>query len=111
MSNVQISVRPEILLRAPGKKGGTLLGSVKLHFPRTYSLMPETSGFASALLQEWHRVHQPDDGSPHGSICYVIDVGAKRVWPGVKSTTARLKEVASHCLNIAALWPTITQAD
>lgn len=109
--NVQVSVRPDILLSAPGKKVGTLLGSIKLHFSRTFSLTAETSGYASALLQEWHRVHQPDDGTPHGPLCYVIDVGAKQVWPGVKSTTARLKEITSHCQNIAALWPTIMQSE
>ena len=109
--NVQISVRPEILLRAAGKKDEVLLGSVKLHFPRTFSLTEETSGYVSALLQEWHRTHQADDGSPHGPICYVIDLGAKQVWPGVKSTTARLKDISSHCQNIAALWPTIKQTD
>ena len=111
INNIQISIRPQILLKAPAKKGGPLLGALKLHFPRTFSLTAETSGYASALLQEWHRVHQPDEGLPHGPLCYVIDVGAKQVWPGVKSTTARMKEIASHCQNIAALWPTITQAE
>lgn len=107
LQNVQISVRPEILLTAPGKKGATLLGAVKLHFPRTFSLTAVTSGYVSALLQEWHRIHQPDAGVPHGPLCYVIDVGAKQVWPGVKSTSARMKDMSSHCRNIAALWPTI----
>ncbi len=106
--NVQISVRPDIFLTEPGKKGRPLLGSVKLHFPRTFALTKETSGYASALLQEWHRTYQADAGLPHGPICYVIDVGAKQVWPGVKSTAARMKEISSHCQNIAALWPTIT---
>jgi len=109
--NVQISVRPEILLTAPGKKTGALIGSIKLHFSRSFCLDGETSGLVSAVLQEWHRTHQPNEGMPSGSMCYVIDVGTKRVWPGVKSTTARMKEVTSQCQNIAALWPTITEKD
>lgn len=111
ISNIQVSVRPEVLLKSPGSKAGPLLGSVKLHFPRTFSLTEKTSGYVSALLQEWHKTHQPDNGMPHGPICYVVDVGAKRVWPGVKSTTARMKDISSHCQNIAALWPTIKLKD
>lgn len=111
ISNIQVSVRPEVLLKSPGNKAGPLLGSVKLHFPRTFSLTEKTSGYVSTLLQEWHKTHQPDNGMPHGPICYVVDVGAKRVWPGVKSTTARMKDISSHCQNIAALWPTIKLKD
>lgn len=111
IQNVQISIRPEIMLSAPGRKADTLIGSIKLHFPRSFCLNEETSGFVSALLQEWHRTHQPDAGTVSGPMCYVLDIGAKRVWPGVKSTTARMREIASECRNIAALWPSIAETE
>ena len=109
--NVDVSVRPEIILRVQGKSGQSLLGAVKLHFPRTFSLNEEGGGLVSAVMQEWFKTNMPDDGVPSGPHCYVIDIGARRVCKGVRSTTARIKEVTANCRNIAALWPTISLED
>jgi hypothetical protein len=38
IQNVEISVRPEILLKASSKGNAQLVGAVKLHFPHTFSL-------------------------------------------------------------------------
>jgi hypothetical protein len=109
--NVEISVRPEIILRAPGKNNSQLIGAVKLYFVRTYTLSDETAGYISAVLQEWCRNHMADEGIVSGPLCNVIDIGAKKVWPGVKATAARLKDIEAYCQNIAALWPTIKPED
>lgn len=111
IQNVEISVRPEIILRSAGKSGSPLVGAIKLHFPRTFSLREDGEGIVSAVLQEWLKAHLPDDGEPNPLQCYAIDVGAQRVGKGVRSTVARLREVEANCRNIAALWPTITQDD
>jgi hypothetical protein len=52
-----------------------------------------------------------DEGIVSGPLCNVIDIGAKKVWPGVKATAARLKDIEAYCQNIAALWPTIKPED
>ena len=103
---VSISVRPQVLLKGEGKKG-PVVGALKLHFPRQYSLQDQSAGIVSAVLQEWCKACLPDDGLAQGDMCCVIDVGAKKVFPGVRATAARLKDVESACQNIAALWPTI----
>lgn len=104
---VEISVRPEVRLAAIGKSQAPLVGAVKVHFSRTFSLNDDSAGYVSAVLQEWCRVVLPDDGAAYGPLCCVIDVGSKHVFPGVKATTARMKDVEAICQNIAALWPTI----
>lgn len=104
---VEISVRPEIILTATGKSQAPLVGAMKLHFPRTFSLNADSAGYVSAILQEWCKVHMHDAGAVNGTLCPVIDVGSKTVFEGVKSTTARMKDVDAICQNIAALWPTI----
>jgi hypothetical protein len=104
---VEISVRPEVLLSAKGKSDALLVGAVKLHFPRTFSLNDDSAGYVSTILQEWSKAHLADDGAVNGSLCPVIDVGSQKVYPGVKATTARMKDVDAICQNIAALWPTI----
>jgi hypothetical protein len=109
IQGVEISVRPEIILTSNGKKGTPLVGGLKLHFPKTFSLGQDAAGYVSAMLQEWCRQSLQEEGSPHGPYCLVIDVGAKQAWPGVKSTAARMKDIEAACRNIAALWPSIRQ--
>ncbi len=109
--NVAVSVRPEVILRGNGKSGKKLVGGLKLHFPKTFSLSEDAAGYVSAILQEYFRTCFAAEGEAYGPYCFVLDVGSKKVHPGVKSTTARMKDVAAECQNIAALWPSITPAD
>lgn len=106
VQGVKISVRPDILLHKLGK-GGQLIGGLKVHFPRNFSLGMEGAGVVSALIQEWCKQCLPDAGTVAGELCPVIDVGAKAAYPGVKATAQRMKQVDAACQNIAALWPTI----
>ena len=95
--NVGVSVRPDIILRAPARNGGQLLGAIKLHFPKTFNLDDEAAAVVSAVVQEWFKACYPDDGTPSGQICYMIDVGTRRVCKGAKSTVARMREVQANC--------------
>lgn len=74
---------------------------------RTATAEPDSAGYLSAILQEWCKVSLGHEGAANGPMCSVIDVGSKTVHPGVKATTARMKDVEAICQNIAALWPTI----
>jgi len=106
--NVEISVRPEIVLRGTGAKKKKCVGAMKLHFSKTRPLNEEAAGYVSAVLQEFTRLHiAEDDEVVHPSYCQVIDVASGRVYPGVKSTTQRMKDIAAECQNIAGLWPSI----
>lgn len=109
--NVSVSVRPEIVLRGVGKSGKKLIGGIKLHFPKTFSLSDDSAGYVSAILQEYFRVNFYDDGEVYAPYCFVVDIGSKAVYPGVKSTSARMKDVAAECQNIAALWSSIAPSD
>lgn len=108
---VDISIRPEIVLYGKGKSGKSLAGALKLHFPRTFPLNEESAGYVSALSQEYCRTHLSADHEAFGPYCCVIDVGSKAVYPGVKATAMRMRDIDSECRNIAAIWPTITAAD
>lgn len=105
---VQISVRPEIVLRATSPKGKKFVAAIKLHFSKSAPMNVESAGYVSAVVQEYARLHLASDDETVLSIsCAVMDVASGQVFPGVKSTAARIKDVASACQNIAALWPTI----
>lgn len=61
IQNVQISIRPEIVLRGNGKSGKKLVGGMKLYFSRTYPLSADGAGIVSATLQEYCKTDLPDD--------------------------------------------------
>ena len=84
IQNIDVSVRPEIILSATGKSGATLVGAIKLHFPRTFALNADAGGFVSAILQEYVKTYLTNSGTAFGQLCYVIDVGSKLVHPGVR---------------------------
>jgi hypothetical protein len=108
IQNVDISVRPEILLSGKGKKDSKLVGAMKLHFSTTNPLNEEAGSYVSAILQEWSKAYLPD-GETYGPYCYVIDVGSGKSYKGIKATTARMKDVESACRNIVLLWPDISE--
>jgi hypothetical protein len=111
IQNIDVSVRPEILLSATGKSGAALIGPVKLHFSKTFPLDADAGGFVSAILQEYAKAYLANSGDAHGPLCYVIDIGSKLVHPGVKAIASRMKEISANCRNICAIWPTISQDD
>ncbi|EGJ19622.1 hypothetical protein RSWS8N_15719 [Cereibacter sphaeroides WS8N] len=107
MRNVDISVRPEIILVAEGRSG-PLVGAMKVHFPKTNPLDDRTAGYVSALLQEWATANLHEEGQVSGLFCSVIDIGSRCHHEGVRATRQRLRDLEEACETIHALWPTIS---
>jgi hypothetical protein len=104
---VDISVRPEVILRGT-IKGKSMIGAIKLHFPKGFEMTDETAGYVSAAIQEhcFRHVATPTE-SVNAAWCQVFDIGSGRVFAGVKATKSRLKDVEDTCRNIADIWPNI----
>lgn len=107
--NVAVSVRPEIVIKGQGKSGKKLIGAIKLHFPKTYSLDKEAASFASTIVQKYCHDLIANDEETYAPYCQLIDIGSKTVHLGVKSTITRFREVEANCKTIAQLWPNITE--
>jgi hypothetical protein len=106
--SVKISVRPEIILRAKGPKGQSMVGAVKLHFTKSHCHDGESAGYVSAVVQEYLRSHViQGDEIVASHLCPVIDIGSGSVFPGAKAITKRLRDIEAECQNIQALWPSI----
>jgi hypothetical protein len=104
---VDISVRPEIILRGE-RKGKKLIGAVKLNFAKGFCMNVESAGYVSAAVQEFCKRHvASDEEIVLSDYCSVIDVGSGQVFPGVKSTKSRLKDIEDTCQNIKDIWPNI----
>jgi hypothetical protein len=110
IQNVEISIRPEIILTGTGKGKQPLVGAMKLHFPRTFPL-GDSAGYVSALLQEFAKAYLANNGEAYGPYCPVIDVGSKKISPGAKSVISKMKDIQAACRNIVGMWPTITMDD
>ena len=104
---VEISVRPEIVLRGT-IKGKPVVGGVKMHFAKGFEMTDETAGYVSAAVQEYCQRHLTLDGSiVHSGFCQVFDIGSGNVFDGVKSTKSRLRDIEDTCRNIADIWPNL----
>jgi hypothetical protein len=107
--NVEVSVRPEIVLSRPATKGGRLVGALKLHFPKTNPLSDDAAGYVSAVTTRFCDTYLTDEGTADSRLCLVIDLASAKVYPGVKSVTQRLKDVDAACDQIFNLWDTIKE--
>lgn len=106
--NVEVSVRPEIIMTGTDRRGRNVVGGVKLHFPTTSPLNDDSAGFVSAVVQEYCRACLADIGEPYHHYSFVVDVASARIYPGVQSTRRRMQEVEAACEQIFNLWPTVT---
>lgn len=105
--NVDVSVRPEVLLNSENRNG-PIVGALKIHFPKTNPLNDQSAGYVSAALQEWARIHRIDEGQMLGTLCPILDIGSRTFYDGVRSTRQRLRDLEDACETIAALWPSIS---
>ncbi len=106
--NVEVSVRPEVILSRPAK-GGRQVGALKLHFPKTNPLTEDMAGYVSAVAARFCDAYLADEGVADSRLCFVLDLASARVYPGVKSTTLRMKDVDAACDQIFNLWDTIKE--
>ena len=108
IGGVDISVRPEIILRGVGPKKQKLVGALKLQMSASTSFNEEAAGYVSATVQEYcRRFLSENDEVVYAPYCQVVDVGNGIIHPGVRSITKRMRDIESECQNIAALWPSI----
>ena len=108
--NVEVSVRPEVILsRASPKGGGRVVGVLKLHFPKTNPLSEEAAGYISAVASRFCECNLMDEGVADSRLCLVVDMASTRVYPGVQSVGQRLKDVEAACEQIFNLWDTIKE--
>lgn len=105
--NVEISVRPEIILTGKGSKGKNLVGGIKLHFPKTNPLNDEACDYVSTIMQMYCENHLYDRGTQYAKYCMVIDVPTGKVRTGVTATANRKKDIQAACQSIYDLWPSI----
>ena len=105
IAGVELSVRPEILLRKEAGDGE--IGAAKLYFSKNEPLTEERAKYAGAVLCQYLQHAFAREGRCSYRACYVVDVFARRVFQAPRTYQRRLQDVKAACAEIALLWPLV----
>jgi len=109
MAGVEISVRPELLLKVKGKEGSTTSGAIKLCFSKNIPLNEESEKYFGALLHNFTYWFVEPVKTAAIRDCIIIDVFAEKVFLAPRATKRRMKELEDACREIATMWGSIPE--
>ena len=105
VSGVDISVRPEILVRNEDRDGTPLFGAVKLYLSKTYELDENSAQYVGTVLHQYiEQFVVDDDGQADHRACCVVDVFAQKIYDAPRAFRARRKDIEAACEEIALRW-------
>lgn len=105
IGGVQISVRPDLLIRGHDRDGAPWFGAVKVHISKGFPLCEAAAQYTATMLHLWVEQHlaTADEPANHAA-CLVLDVFAQAVWTAPRSNQRRRADVAVACEEIALRW-------
>lgn len=105
--NVDISVRPEIIIM---NKSGTKpknVGAIKLYFSKQTKLDKVLGEYISGLVFEFTKTFLGKHGKPAKNNCFVIDVFGKNIIKAPNAYKRLINDVEAACEEISIRWPTL----
>lgn len=105
ISGVDVSVRPEILIRSTDRKGSETYGGVKLLLSKTFPHDGDSGEYAAAVLGQSisSAVGSPIDNS----LCLVIDVFSEETFHAPKALRRRMNDIEAACEEISRAWSSV----
>lgn len=110
IEGVEISVAPDLIVRGEAK-GEKIVGLVKFHIVASQPLTEYAGSIGCTVLEKYAREHYlREDEKVSLEHCLLVDVfnTANPVFSAPKSFKKRWREIADTCIEIANLWPRIT---
>lgn len=98
ISNLQISVRPEILLY----QEDTVVGAIKLIFSKNHTPDKEETEYIATILHQY--IQREYTCECKYKNCYVLDVFRGELVQAPRAYKNRMKEVEAACLEIVDTW-------
>jgi hypothetical protein len=103
LGGLEISVRPEVILRGQDRRGEQIAGAIKLYLSKTIPLSEEGGGYVAAAVHEYVGAHvEPGSASPRQ--CQVIDVFDARIYTAPQATVRRRNDLVAACEEIVRAW-------
>lgn len=104
ISNVEVSIRPELQLAiSRGKRDGQI-GTIKLAFSKTHPLAEEVGEHIASLLHHYATITNPKGAVVARDRCLLIDVFGEKVIAAPPSFKRRMRDVEAACAEIDAMW-------
>jgi hypothetical protein len=103
VGGLEVSVRPEVLVRGTNRLGDEAGGALKLYFSKTIPLNQDGGEYVATLVHQFVDTHlTPGHADPR--LSRVIDVFGGRVFTAPRAVARRRRDLWAACEEIARAW-------
>jgi hypothetical protein len=103
VGGLEVSVRPEVIVRSTRRAREAASGALKLYFSKTLPLGQEGGEYVATLVHQFVDTHiAPGHADPR--LCRVIDVFGGRVFTAPRAVARRRRDLWAACEEIARAW-------
>jgi hypothetical protein len=106
-AGVEVSVRPELILRGADRTGDRFVGALKLHISKSFPLNEKAGEYVATILHEFSESYLAAGSPCLHRHCYVLDVFAGKLYTAPKCFTRRRSDVLAACAEIALVWQSL----
>jgi hypothetical protein len=106
VGGLEISVRPEVILRGADRVGEPVGGAIKLYFSKTIPLSQDGGSYIATTLHQFVDAHV-ESGRADPRHCRVIDVFAGKVFSASRANIRRRNDLLAACEEIARAWEVV----
>lgn len=94
IGEVEVSVRPEVVVTRKNRLGDQCVGGMKLYFPKTYPLSKAAGEYVATTVYQFVTEHSSVPGKPDQGLCSVVDVSGGEVFfaPRAFKVVARISK-------------------
>lgn len=107
IGRVSVSVRPELEIVAPQRRGGTKYGLLKLYLGKTHPLDDESGKLIATTVHQYAEQRFGGAASVDQRRCYVLDVFQRRLFVAPKGVIVCRQEIQAACEEIADRWASL----
>jgi hypothetical protein len=106
LAGLEVSVRPEVILRGRNPQGAPTAGAIKLYFSKTIPLSEQGGAYIAAAVHQFVETHiEPGHADPR--YCQVIDVFGGQVFRAPRALVRRRNDLVAACEEIVRAWETL----
>lgn len=103
VGGLEVSVRPEVIVRGTNRSGLSAGGAIKLYFSKTIPLSHEGGEYVATLVHQFADTHI-EPGNADSRLCQVIDIFGGRLFTAPRASARRRRDVWAACEEIARAW-------
>lgn len=107
IAGVDISMRPEIVIRARSNRLGDSIGAIKLYFSKNAALDENSGAYIGALLHQYAQENLGELGQAVFRNSSVLDVFQGAQFSAPRNHRRRFADIQAACVEIGSRWKSI----